>query len=128
MAKVNGKFEFVSQENVGDYYKAAGFPEEIAKAFEADVKPIAVSVIGDKITVAVGDQPPLEYTEGKEIGVNNADASITSVAKLDGDTLTISSKFGSMSEDRVLKFSDEELVITAANNAGATSTRVFKRV
>ncbi|CAH1375108.1 unnamed protein product [Tenebrio molitor] len=134
MVQIAGKYQHVKNENFLEYLVAIGVPEDRAKAVDARKPTLEVAVDGNKISVNIinsGEEKVLStFILDKEVDEampNNI--TLKSTAKLNGDSLTVTSKTPSGEiRSRVYKFSDTELVLTMNNDKGPEGKRIYKRI
>ncbi|KAH0812360.1 hypothetical protein GEV33_010431 [Tenebrio molitor] len=117
MVQIAGKYQHVKNDHFLEYLLALGVPEDRAKVADARNPKLEVVVDGNKISLNSdsGTITSSTFILGEEVDEplpNNV--TFKSTAKLNGDSLTITSKNpnGEVST-RVYKFSDTELVFIA---------------
>ncbi|KAJ3667011.1 hypothetical protein Zmor_002422 [Zophobas morio] len=131
---VGGTFQLVKNENFVEYLTALGIPEDKAKLADSLKPKLQVVVDGKKISLNSDsgvDNASSTLTLGEEVDEpmpNNI--TLKSTAKIDGSTLTITSKTPKgKTGSRVYKFSDSELVLTLNEDGGSiVAKRFYKRV
>ncbi|KAJ3667016.1 hypothetical protein Zmor_002427 [Zophobas morio] len=131
---VGGTFQLVKNENFVAYLTNLGIPEDKAKLADSLKPKLEVVVDGKKISLNSDsgvDNASSTLTLGEEVDEpmpNNI--TLKSTAKIDGSTLTITSKTPKgKTGSRVYKFSDSELVLTLNEDGGSViAKRFYKRV
>jgi hypothetical protein len=135
MVQIAGKYQHVKNENFLEYLVSIGVPEDRAKVADARKPTLEVAVDGNKISVSINsgdgeEKASSTFILGEEVDEalpNNI--TLKSTAKLNGDSLTVTSKTPSgKSGSRVYKFSDTELVLTMNNDKGPEGKRIYKRI
>ncbi|XP_068897849.1 fatty acid-binding protein, adipocyte-like [Tenebrio molitor] len=135
MVQIAGKYQHVRNENFLEYLLSIGVPEDRAKVADARKPTLEVAVDGNKISVNINsgdgeEKASSTFILGEEVDEalpNNI--TLKSTAKLNGDSLTVTSKTPSgKSGSRVYKFSDTELVLTMNNDKGPEGKRIYKRI
>ncbi|KAJ3626006.1 hypothetical protein MTP99_016534 [Tenebrio molitor] len=131
MVQIAGKYQHVKNDHFLEYLLSIGIPEDRAKESDARNPKLEVVVDGNKISLnSDPGTTSSTFILGEEVDEplpNNV--TFKSTAKLNGDSLTITSKSpnGEVST-RVYKFSDTELVLTMSGNKGRQAKRIYKRI
>ncbi|KAJ3667012.1 hypothetical protein Zmor_002423 [Zophobas morio] len=131
---VGGTFQHVKNENLVEYFKALGVPEDKAKLADTFKPKLQVVVDGKKVSVNSDsgvENSSSTFILGEEVDEpmpNNV--TLKSTAKIDGNTLTVTSRVpNGKSGSRIFNFSDSELVVTLKEDGGGvTAKRFYKRV
>ncbi|CAH1382017.1 hypothetical protein MTP99_005905 [Tenebrio molitor] len=133
MVQIAGKYQHVKNEHFLEYLISLGIPEDKAKAVDALKPKLEVVVDGNKISLNSDsgvENASSTYILGEEVDETLPDnITVKSTAKLNGDSLTVTSKSPSGKVGtRVYKFSDTELVMTLSGDKGPEGKRVYKRI
>ncbi|KAJ8922071.1 hypothetical protein NQ315_008712 [Exocentrus adspersus] len=134
MVQISGKYEPVENVNFYEFLVKMGIPEAKAKVGNERKSAFEVAVDGDKIRFISGiNNKTTELVLGKEVEETlPMDIKVKSVAKLDGNVVTIESKkpeenFGGR---RILTFTDSglEMKIIVDKEGVPEAKRVYKRI
>ncbi|XP_044259931.1 fatty acid-binding protein, liver-like [Tribolium madens] len=134
MVQIAGTYQLEKNEKFAEYLMALGIPEDKAKLADSLKPKLQVVVDGKKISLNSDsgvENASSTFTLGEEVDEPMPhNFTLKSTAKLEGDTLTITSKAPSGKVGtRVYKFSDSNLVVTlSADSSAPTGKRHYKRV